>query len=152
MNRDKLVFTSHGNVQFGGFGVFFLNMTQSKYFLELAKFHSPMPSHFKNILTCCFVCFVLSPLSSIAADDYALCFFFLQNSHWPLMINKTLPTMRGTQSALVLAESEKDRDNYSLNRQSPRWRPHNQACMCILGSLHRNAGQKPQKTTNQAIK
>lgn len=51
---------------------------------------------------------------------------------------------------LVLAESEKDRDNYSLNRQSPRWRPHNQACMCILGSFHRNGGQKPQKMKNRA--
>lgn len=49
------------------------------------------------------------------------------------MINKTLLTMRGTQSVLVLAESEKDRDNYSLNRQSQRWRPHNQDCVYSVG-------------------
>lgn len=96
------------------------------------------------------VCACRGPLSSPSCTwlhfTPALCFFFFffpaQNSHWALMINKTLPTMRGTQSALVLAESEKDRDNYSLNRQSPRWRPHNQAWMCILGSFHRNAGRK----------
>lgn len=68
------------------------------------------------------------------------------------MINTTLLTMRGTQSVLVLAESEKDRDNYSLNRQSPRWRPHNQDCVCILWSFRRNARQKPQKMKNRAVK
>ena len=79
-------------------------------------------------------------------------FFFLQNSHWALMINKTLPTMRETQSVLVLAESEKDKDNYSLNRQSPWWRPHNQDCMCILGSFHGNAGQAPPKNEEPSNK
>lgn len=70
-----------------------------------------------------------------------------QNSHWALMINKTLLTMRGTQSVLVLAESEKDSNNYSLNRQSPRWRPHNRGCVCILGSFHSDglAGEKKIK-------
>lgn len=58
------------------------------------------------------------------------------------MINKTLPTMSGTQSVLVLAESGKDKDNYSLNRQSPRWRPHNHASVCILGNFHEATGQK----------
>lgn len=50
--------------------------------------------------------------------------------------------MRGAQSELVLAESEKDKDNYSLNRQSLRWHPHNQASVCIIGSSHKAAGQQ----------
>lgn len=75
-----------------------------------------------------------------------------QNSHWALMINKTLLTMRGTQSALVLAESEKDRDNYSLNRQSPRWRPHNQDCVCILGSFHRKRRAKASENEEASNK
>lgn len=130
------------------------------YFLYLPqsfKFHSRMPTYQKRRFTCCFNFIVLQLLSSLVADDYVsrllhLFFFLLQNSRWALMINKTLPTMRGTQSVLVLAESEKDRDNYSLNRQSPRWRPHNQVCMCILGSFYRNAGQKLQKMKNRGNK
>lgn len=119
------------------------------------KFRALMPNYQKRRLTCCFYFIVLQLLSSPVADDYVsrlLHFFLLQNSRWALMINKTLPTMRGTQSALVLAESEKDRDNYSLNRQSPRWRPHNQVCMCILGSFYRNAGQKPPRTKDRGNK
>ena len=53
---------------------------------------------------------------------------------------------------LALAESEKDRDNYSLNRQSLTWRPHNQACVCILGRICRKASQKSRKMKNRAIK
>lgn len=57
--------------------------------------------------------------------------------------------MRGTQSVLVLAQSGKDKDNYSLNRQSPRLHPHNHASVCILGSFHVATGQTPQ---NEAMK
>ena len=109
-------------------------------------------------LTCCFFlsvffnCPYLHLLEITRLHACSISFFFLQNSHWALMINKTLPTMRETQSVLVLAESEKDKDNYSLNRQSPWWRPHNQDCMCILGSFHRNAGQAPQKNEEPSNK
>lgn len=57
--------------------------------------------------------------------------------------------MRGTQSVLVLAESEKDSNNYSLNRQSPRWRPHNRGCVCILGSFHSDGLAEKKKKRNK---
>lgn len=53
--------------------------------------------------------------------------------------------MRETQSELVLAESGKDKDNYSLNRQSLRWHPHNHTSVGILGSFDETADQRPQK-------
>ena len=51
--------------------------------------------------------------------------------------------MRETQSVFVLAGIEKDKDNYLLNRQSTRWRPHNQGSVCIFWSFHKAAGQQP---------